>query len=139
MKLPPYIKSKTAIGNFIPLIGNQTSQTIYPFIFLSKHVYDNLQSNNPNPHFIAHLAHEETHRQRQKQAGILIYLARYIISPKFRFSEELESHKESMKIFKKYHLHYDLDKHAKFLSSYVYLWAISQEYARKELKKAWDN
>jgi hypothetical protein len=43
-----------------------------------------------------------------------------------------------LKYLKKNNIPFDFDRNAKFLSSYVYLWPVSTEFAEKELRKIWD-
>jgi len=70
--------------------------------------------------------------------GILKFGFQYLFNSKFRFQEELLAVKEAMKYLKKRKIPFDFDKSAKFLSSYVYLWPVSKKYAKKELKKVWE-
>jgi len=138
MKLPWYILSKGSFLHHLPLIGKSTAQSLGPIILVPDNIYRDLKSDNPNPKHLALLIHEETHRKRQKEMGYLSFAFRYLFNSNFRFQEELLAVKEAMKFLKKNHIEFDFDKNSKFLSSYVYLWPVSKEYAEKELKKVWD-
>lgn len=138
MKLPWYVISKGSILHHFPLIGKSTAQSLGPIILVPDPIYKDLQTDSPHPKHIALLIHEETHRKRQKEMGILKFAYHYIFDSKFRFQEELLAVKEAMKYLKKNKISFDFDRNAKFLSSYVYLWPVSKKYAEKELKKVWD-
>ena len=138
MKLPWYVVSKGSLLHHLPLIGKSTAQSIGQFILIPDPIYRDLQTDNPNSKHVALLIHEETHRQRQKEMGVLKFGYQYLFNSKFRFQEELLAVKEAMRYLKKNKIPFDFDRNAKFLSSYVYLWPVSKEYAEKELKKVWD-
>lgn len=138
MKLPWYVLSKGSLLHNLPLIGKSTAQSLGPIILLPDNIYQDLKLENPNPKHLALLIHEETHRKRQKEMGYLKFAFKYLFNSNFRFQEELLAVKEAMRYLKKNHVPFDFDKNAKFLSSYVYLWPVSKEYAEKELQKVWD-
>lgn len=138
MKLAGHIISKPRFLGFIPFIGNKTANSIGPFIFVPLDIYNDLKSQNPHPRHLALLIHEETHRKRQKEMGFIRFGVQYVFNSRFRFKEELIAVKEAMKFLKKNKLSFEFDKHAKFLSNYVYLWPVSKDYAQKELKKVWN-
>ncbi len=134
MKLPNYVKSKKYIG-FLPLIGNSTANSIYPFVFLPDKIYRNLTSDNPNPHYLALLGHEQTHRKRQREIGFMRFILKYLSSNRFRLNEELIADKTSILILKKHKLQFDTEKRARHLSSYVYFWMTDYNTALGELRK----
>ena len=138
MKLPWYVLSKGSLLDSIPLLGKSTANSIGPLIFVPATIYKDLKSQNPNPKHIALLIHEVTHRKRQKEIGFVKFGLQYIFNSKFRFNEELLAVKEGMKYLKMNNIAFDFSKNAKFLSSYVYLWPVSKEYAEKELRKIWE-
>ncbi len=137
MNVPRYVKSKGKLGNLIPIVGNSTSQSFYPLIFLSKKIYDDLITESPSPKSIAHFIHEETHFTRQQKNPLSFHL-KYFLDPKFRFNEELTADIEQMRILKKHSLKFDIDKRARALSGALYLWSVSFEEAKLELEKAWE-
>ena len=139
MKLPWYVISKGSLLRHLPLIGKSTAQSIGSIILIPNPIYRDLQTDNPNPKHVALLIHEETHRNRQKEMGVLKFGCQYLFNSKFRFQEELLAVKEAMRYLKKNKIPFDFDRNAKFISSYVYLWPVSKEYAEKELKKVWDD
>ena len=57
----------------------------------------------------------------------------------FRFQEELLAIKASMKYLKRKKLTFDTDKSARHLSSWLYLWMVSYDRAKRELDKAWND
>lgn len=136
MNLPKYVKSKSGFWKLFPkIISSGTAQCIYPFIFLPEHIYKDLISPTPKPSSVALLLHEQVHYERQKREGIILWPILYIISPKFRFNEELLAFKEQIEYLKKHNLTLDLELRAKRLSSWLYPWCVSYEKAFLELKK----
>lgn len=136
MKLPKNVKPKTSFWKILPRIFSvRTAQSIYPFIFFPENIYCDLLSKSPKPQSIAILLHEKVHFERQKQQGILLWILKYLISPKFRFNEELLALKEQIRYSKKHNLTLDLETRAKELSSWLYLWCVSYEQALIELRK----
>lgn len=136
MKLPLNVKPKTFIWNLFPF-SKYTAQAIYPNIYFKNEVYENLKSNSPNPRYIAALKHEQTHIERQKKMGWFRWGLSYIFSPKFRFNEELEAIKASMKYLKSRGKTFDTDRSARYLSGWLYLWCMSYKKAKTELDKTW--
>src|SRR3989304_9546995 len=132
MKLPPNIKPKNFIWNIFPF-SKYTAQAIYPNIYFAKDVYENLKSNRPCPRYIAALKHEQNHIERQKKIGWITWGLKYILFPKFRFNEELEAVKTSMKYLKKEKVIFDTKKSAKYLSGWLYLWCVSYKKAKYEI------
>lgn len=137
MKLSNNIKIKSGLWNITPLLSTYTCNAIYPNIYVPKEIYKNLSSKNPKPEYIAILKHEDTHIQRQKSQGWILWGLKYAFSSKFRFEEELIAIKAGMKYLKKHKLTFDTDRRAKFLSSYVYLWCVSYKEAKTKLDQAW--
>ena len=137
MKLPSNIKIKKGLLKILPL-SKYTAQAIYPNIYFPKHVYENLISNKPRLQNIAILMHEQIHIERAHQVGFIIWNLKYIFLSKFRFEEELEAEKVSIKYLKKLNFPLDINKRAKKLSSYLYLWCVSYEKAKRELDKIWN-
>lgn len=130
------IKKPSFLG-FIPGFS-YTAQAISPFILVSAEVYGNLISKNPNPRYIAALEHEKKHVEREKELGFINFGIKYLFSPEFRFQEELLATKEGMKYFKQNKLDFDTSRSAKFMSSWLYLWMVPYERAKRELDRAWE-
>jgi len=126
MKLPRSIRIK---------IGSKTALAIYPNVYLPKKVFENLKSKNPNPKYIAILAHEQKHIERQKEMGPFKWGIKYSFCSGFRFNEELAATKAQMEVHKKYGIKFDIEKNARYLSSWLYFWPVSYETAKKELEK----
>ena len=53
------VKKKPKIWEFIPWFSSYTAQAIYPYIFVSSKVYEDLQKSYSNPRYIAALEHEK--------------------------------------------------------------------------------
>jgi hypothetical protein len=136
MKLPLNVKPKNFIWNLFPF-SRYTAQAIYPNIYFTNNVYENLKSNKPNLSYIAALKHEQTHIERQRKMGWVKWGISYMLSPQFRFNEELEAIKSAMKYIKARNGIFDTDKSAKYLSSWLYLWCGSYKKAKYELESMW--
>lgn len=139
MKLSTNIKIKPFPLNILPITNKYAGQAIYPNIYLEKKIFENLSSKHPEPKNIALLIHEQTHIQRQSNSGWFLWGLKYCLIPSFRFNEELEAIKASMKYMKVNNQVWDTDRTAKFLSSYQYLWCTSYENAKQKLDKTWRN
>jgi len=131
------VRKKPKIWEFIPWLSSYTAQAIYPNIFVSKEVYEDLGMPRPNHRFLAVLEHEKKHIERQKELGFIKFGIYYLFFPKFRFQEELLAIREGMKYLKKNKLTFDTDKSAKYLSSWLYLWMTPYYKAKEELDKVW--
>ena len=127
------VKKKPKNWDFIPWLSSYTAQAIYPNIFVSKEVYEDLSRSKPNHKFVAVLEHERKHIERQKELGFIKFGIGYLFSTKFRFQEEFLAIKEGMKYLKKNKLTFDTERSAKYLSSWLYLWMVSYDEAKKEL------
>ena len=131
------VKKKPKIWEFIPWLSSYTAQAIYPNIYVSKAVYEDLGKKNPNPKFVAVLEHEKKHIERQKELGFIKFGIGYLFFPKFRFQEELSAIREGTKYLKKNKLTFNTERSAKYLSSWLYLWMVSYDEAKKELDRIW--
>lgn len=139
MKLPSYVLSRPKILNVFPLIRDTGGQTVYPFIFLKPVIFTDLMKEAPNPKYIALFYHEQKHRNRQKELGVLFFGIRYIFSRRFRFQEELAAYRITLKIYKQNSLTFDIEKISRALSGPLYLWSTSYREAKEELINAWGN
>jgi len=128
---------KPSFCRFIPGLS-YTAQAISPYIFVTDEVYESLCSEDPNPRFIAVLEHEKKHIERQKSLGFFNFGIKYLFSPEFRFQEELLATKEGMKYLKQNKLEFNTSRSAKFMSSWLYLWMVPCERAKRELEKVWE-
>lgn len=135
MKLNKNIKPKTRLWKLVPFLANKTAHGIYPNVYLPKSVYNNLKSNTPNPYNVALLLHEQEHVKRQKEQGLMTWLLKYIFSPKFRFNEELQADIPKIKYLKSKKIEFDLEKRARQLSSWIYLWPFSYKETKEKLIK----
>lgn len=135
MQLPNYIKPYPKfITWLLPHFGGNS---IYPFIFLRQDIYNGLTSDQPNSKYLATLAHELHHRQRQQKSGWLRWGCLYLTSRTFRFEEELSAYKVTMSIRKHYKEDFNINYCAKVLSGPMYLWSTSYGNAFMQLEEAW--
>jgi antirestriction protein ArdC len=137
MKLPKNVKLKKGLAACIPWLNNNTAQALYPNIYLPQKVYNNLKCSKPNPKFIAVLAHERKHLERQREIGHFRWDIKYSFCSSFRFNEELIATRAQMAVYKKYKKKFDIKKNAKYLSSWLYFWPVSYKTAQNELEKLW--
>lgn len=135
MQLNKNIKPKVGLWKLIPFFANKTAHGIYPNVYLPEHIFNDLKSNNPNPYNVALLLHEQEHVKRQKEYGIVFWLLKYIFIPKFRFEEELQADIPKIKYLKSKRLEFDLEKRAKQLSGWIYIWPVSYKDAKEKLDK----
>jgi hypothetical protein len=138
MKLPQNVRIKPRIWEFIPWLSKNTAQAIYPNIYFSKEAYKKLSASKPNPVYIAALIHEQEHIERQKKEGPFKWGIKYIFFGRFRFDEELAAIKASVKYLKSKKIKFDVEKRAKILSGWLYLWPVSYKVAKKELLNMWE-
>jgi len=131
------VKQKPKIWNLLPWLSSYTAQAIYPSIYVSEKVYEDLSRIRSKAEYVAILEHEKKHIERQKKLGVFNFGIKYLFSPRFRFKEELLAIRASMKYLKKKRLDFDIEKKAKQLSSWLYLWMTSYDEAKKELQKTW--
>jgi hypothetical protein len=138
MQIPHYVKKYPWFWKYIPILNQANGNTIYPIILLKEDAITNLQTKNPDPRYIALLKHEEKHLERQKQLGVAKHLLKYLVSPKFRFEEELIAYKITIKELKKNNIALDIDRLSKNLSGPLYLWSAPYKKAKQALEKAWN-
>jgi hypothetical protein len=137
MELPENVKVKPRFWEFLPWLSSYTAQAIYPNIYFSRKALKRLSIPNPDPIYVAALIHEQEHIKRQKKEGWFKWGLKYVFSGRFRFSEELEAIRSSMKYLKEKKIRLDINKRARYLSSWLYFWPVSYERAKKELGKMW--
>ncbi|TSC88445.1 MAG: Uncharacterized protein G01um101416_113 [Microgenomates group bacterium Gr01-1014_16] len=108
-------------------------------IYLRRDIYQDFQNPNPKPITISLLEHEITHIKRSSSYGNIKYPLNYWCSNTFRLNEELAAIKAEMKVRKIHGEKFEIEKRAKYLSSYYYLWCIKFNTAKKELTKIWNS
>lgn len=138
MELPSYIKPKPIWFKFIPILNQYTANSLYPFIFVPKDIFENLKTKEPNQKYLALLAHEGTHYERQKQTGWLKFALKYLFIPKFRLKEELIAVKVGIKYLKIRRYPFDFEEKSKKSSQNLYLWPISKYYKKARLEQIWN-
>ncbi len=124
---------------YVPFLGVEIAAIIYPYIYLPKLVYENLQSNNPGVLEKSILLHETTHLKRQIEIGIFVWHLKYIFSPNFRLQEEVYAIATQMEYLKKHKYEYDYDRKARQFSSSTYFWMLSYKKSYILLKNIWEN
>ena len=139
MQIPTNVRVKKFPWTILPILAQYTAHAIYPNIYLPQVIYDDLQTKHPNSKHVSVLIHEQTHIERQKQAGWLLWGFKYCFISKFRLNEELEAIKTSMKYLKSKGKKWDTEKGAKSLSGYLYLWCVDYTTAKAKLEKAWSD
>lgn len=108
-------------------------------IFVSQRVYYELKNGNPpDPFCFAVLEHERTHLSRRRKYGANRYGWRYWFSSQFRLQEELMADQAMMSYLKRRNQSFPFERRAKILSSWLYLWMISSEEAKKKLSQMWE-
>lgn len=137
MRLPSNVRIKPRFWELLPWFSSYTAQAIYPNIYFSKDTYEKLSSSNPDLKYVALLLHEQTHIGRQRKLGWIKWGIKYVFSPKFRFNEELEAIKAQMSYLKKNKKEFDIEKSARYLSGWLYLWPVSYKTAKRELERVW--
>ncbi len=118
-------------------LGEFTVTAVSPNVYLPPKIYENLISDQPDPVYVAILAHEFTHVERQQDFGVLKWLALYLLSAEFRVNEELIADAEQMKYLAAAELPYDVEARAKMLSSGLYFWPITYDAALARLTQQW--
>ncbi len=133
MELQTHIKTYPTFWQYLPLVNQASGSTLYPYIFVTKHIYENLISSNPDPRYTALIKHEEIHLTRQKQIGVFKFILLYLFSPSFRLNEELLAYKVTFEELQKASLAIDEDTLSKKLSGPLYLWATSYKNAKTQI------
>ena len=134
MKLPPYVKPFPFPLSHIGYRGLAFSNRIY----LRKAIYEDLISKYPKIENIGILIHEEEHVKRIKKVGAWKFGLKFWLNRNFRFSEEIVANKTQFAYLKKYGGRFDMEKRARQLSGPPYLWCVSYEKAKKELRRVWE-
>lgn len=133
------LKKKSWVVDQLPWIGRGTCQAVYPNIYLSRKVYDSIISDSPDPYAVSVVLHEQEHLARMKQYGVLKWGLRYLVSPRFRFEEEVAATRPQFAHIKSLGLMLNIERKAKNLSGWLYLWPTSYPNAMKRLKKLWQS
>lgn len=138
MKIQSYIKPKPDLFKYIPWLSSNVANTLYPFIFLPKEIYNNLVSHLPNQKYIALLVHEQFHYRRQQEMGAVVFGIKYLFSSKFRFSEELDAVKAAVNYLKQQNITVDIESFNLDNPEYLFLWPISKHYEPEKLKELYE-
>lgn len=138
MQMPRNVRMIPRWVEKIPLLNKIGGSAAYPYILLKREFYEDLLSKIPKPKSRYVLIHEQTHIQRAKEMGPILWMLKYGIVPSFRVNEELAADLPAMRYWKSKKLTYDIDRRAKFLSGSLYFWPISFEDAKRRLTRQWN-
>lgn len=89
-------------------------------IYLRKDLFEKYISGIVDLSIIGVLEHEYTHFIRAEKVGKYRFAWKIMTSLSFKFNEEIEARRSQMLIHKKYGITFDIEEHAKRLSSCVY-------------------
>jgi hypothetical protein len=137
MILPKNIKRQPKWWKFIP-ISRFGGNAIYPNIYLADPIYNDLISQDPKNEWIAFMIHEQKHIERMKEVGPFVFNFKYILSPKFRYQEELIATRVEFQYLKTKGETFDFRSQAKSFSSYKYFWMVSSQKCEEDLKGLWE-
>ena len=133
------VKRKPFLIDILPGIGRDTGSAVYPYIFLGRSVYKDAFSLNPNPYTVGLIMHEQEHLKRMKRYGVVKWYLRYLLSPKFRLEEEVKAYAIQFAYIKHTGLTINIDRIARFMSSWLYLWVGSYNDLCARLNKLWES
>jgi hypothetical protein len=137
MKLSKYVISKSKL--FRILLNGHVANSIYPFIFLPRDVYNKLQDGSSNIYLEALMVHEEVHRNHQKK-NFLIYGLRYLFSMPFRETEEREAVSKAVSFLKKSGQNIHIPKADNIYNEdYLFLCPLSKWYSKDRLEEFIDS
>lgn len=137
MKLSEYISPMSGVVLGYANLTQAKGFLLLNRIYLRPEIYQDLLSPKPNYQNVGIVIHEETHYKRSKNAGMLKFAARYILTKKGRLEEELAAYGEQIRYLKSKGQNYDLDRIAKNLSGWPYFWCTSYPEAKARLEKIW--
>ena len=133
------VRRKPWLVDVLPGVGRGTCHAVYPNIYLARSVYKSVTSNEPDPYSEAVVIHEQEHLKRMKAYGVAKWYVRYLLSRKFRLAEELAASKPQLGHIKNKKLTFNLERKARVLSGWLYLWPASYESVLKNLNEAWES
>jgi len=136
--LRTHIRKKPWLVELLPFIGRGTSTALYPHVYVSSAVFADIFSDNPDPYHVCVLLHEEEHIARMRALGVARWYLYYLASPRFRIEEELAATKPQLAYIKQLGLTFNLERNARALASWLYLWAIPYADAMQRLQTLWD-
>jgi hypothetical protein len=129
-KIPRYYR-------YIPFIGQDLAMARYPYIYLPAHLYARWTKKTMSVYDESVIIHETVHIHRQRQIGTWAYMAKYVLSKKFRLHEELVAIREQMTFLKNHGMKYDFERKARQFASYEYLWVAGFEESKMMLEGLW--
>lgn len=138
MQLAKHIKQKPRYFKFIPGLNTNVANTIYPFIFLPKEVYQGLLSDSVDPRYAALLVHEEHHYKKQKEMGLLVFGIKYLFSEHFRDNEEIAAVKEALKYLKNRNQPLIFADDSLTNPHNLFLYPVSKRHSLETIKVWWD-
>ncbi len=133
------VRVRPALLEHLPGTNPYSGTTIYPNIYVSREVYENLAGEQPDPRYLALIQHEQVHVRHIRARGALGWYVRYFVSPKFRLAEELEGYRAQFAYLKATNIDPALERRARALSGAAYLWCTNYRNAYAKLQAIWEN
>lgn len=136
--IPPGIEVRRLPSNVTNnrLLGGFVASARYPTLFLGEKVYEEWSNGGLSPLHESYVVHELDHTRRQQAVGLFWYTLAYILSPHFRFFDEMKAIRAEMKVRKAHGLPYNIDHTARALSGHPYH-ATSYDKAHRALTNLW--
>jgi hypothetical protein len=122
-----------------PGISASSGTAVYPHIYVGKALYEDIHSASPDSYHIGLIIHEQEHIKRIRPYGPVRWYLRYLLWPSFRLEEELAAYGRQFEYLKSLGLTYDLDRCARRLAGFVYLWSTSRRQALTRLRRLWES
>ncbi len=124
MSIPEFVKPAPSYWQYLPYFKHLRGVYLFGKVYLKKEIYENLNNPSPDPYFESILVHELKHKEQVEKTGYIIFSIKYLFSRNFRLNSELEAIKAQITFLKSKDIKYPyIERTAKALSSWVYLWA----------------
>lgn len=119
-----------------PIYRNYRGLFIFGKIYLRKDIYENIKSNDPDIYYLSILEHEKSHQASATKIVYLRYCMKYLFNRSFRLAEEINAIKTQIIFMRENGQKYEyIDRSAKALSSWTYLWAGNYKEIKEILEK----
>jgi hypothetical protein len=133
------VRKKPRFIESLPWIGKNTATALYPNVWLPRKVFEDLQSDNPDPFSVALVLHEQEHIKRMKGYGVVNWCWHYLTSRKFRFDEEIKATEPQFAHIKAAGLTFNIARKAKVLSGWLYFWPLRYDVTLERLNTLWES
>jgi len=131
------VRKKSKLIEQLPWIGRGTGTAVYPNVYVPHSIYDDLHSPSPNPYSVGLVLHEQEHLLRARQHGVVRWYLRNL-GARFRFDEEVAAMVPQLAYLKSHGKTYNLERKARMLSGWLYLWSTNYRTAVSVLQDTWD-